>query len=97
MKYRVDFKRLNCRAFAATWTLLLGFINQNLVTGAFLGAFAKERLISFFMPVSVSVRMEHFGSHWTDFYEIWYLSVCRKFVLKIQVPLNSDNNNQYCT
>jgi hypothetical protein len=26
--------------------------------------------ISFFMSVRLSVRMEQFGSHWTDFYEI---------------------------
>jgi len=27
-----------------------------------------------------SVRMEHLASHWTDFHEIWYLSICRKLL-----------------
>jgi hypothetical protein len=31
------------------------------------------------------------GSHWTDFYEIWYLNILLKYVEKIQVPLKSDN------
>jgi hypothetical protein len=42
----------------------------------FLGVFAElqKATISFFMPVSMSVRpsvyMEQLGSHWTDFHEI---------------------------
>jgi len=38
----------------------------------FLGAFAKLRkaTISFVMSVRLSVLMEQFGSHWTDFHEI---------------------------
>ena len=47
--------------------------------------------------VRPSFRMEELGSHWTDFYEIWYLSIFRKLVGKIQVPLKSNNNNQYFT
>jgi hypothetical protein len=37
-----------------------------------LGAFGKLRkaAISFIMSVRPSVRMEQFGSHWTDFHEI---------------------------
>ena len=31
------------------------------------------------------VRMEQLGSHWTDFHEIWYLSIFSKSVEKIQV------------
>jgi hypothetical protein len=27
-----------------------------------------------------SVRMEQLGSHWTDFYEIWYLCIFRNSV-----------------
>jgi len=34
-----------------------------------------------------SVRVEQLGSHQTDFHEIWYLSIFRKFVEKIQVLL----------
>jgi len=46
----------------------------------FLGTFAKLRktTISFVMSVRPSVRMEQLGSHWTDFHEIWYLSIFSK-------------------
>ena len=30
------------------------------------------------LPIRPSVRTEQHGSHWTDFHEIWYLSVFRK-------------------
>jgi hypothetical protein len=43
---RIGFKGLGCRAFAATWVIILGFVNQNVVIGAFLCAFAKERLLA---------------------------------------------------
>jgi hypothetical protein len=33
------------------------------------------------------------GSHWTNFNEIWYLSIFLKHVDKIQVPLKHDKNN----
>jgi hypothetical protein len=45
--------------------------------------------------VCPSVRMEQFGSYWTDFHEIWCLSSFRKSVEKIQVSLKSDKNNGY--
>jgi len=41
--------------------------------------------------------MELFYSHWTDFQEIWYWSIFRKSVEKIQVSLKSEKNNCYCT
>ena len=44
--------------------------------------------------VCPSVRLE-LGSHWTDFREIWYLSIFRKSVKKIQVSLKSDENDWY--
>ena len=44
-----------------------------------------------------SVRMEHFGSYWTDFLEILCLSIFQKSDLKIQVSLKSDKNNGYFT
>jgi hypothetical protein len=28
--------------------------------------------------IAMSVRMEQLGSHWTDFHEIWYLSIFSK-------------------
>ena len=56
---------------------------------SFLGTVVKLRkaTISFsrlsacppaYLSVHLSVRMEHFGSQWTDFHEIWYL--CRFFL-----------------
>jgi hypothetical protein len=58
----------------------------------FLGAFAKLRkaTISFIMSVRQSVRMEQLVFHYTDFHEVWYLSVSRKSVEKIQVSLKPD-------
>ena len=35
-----------------------------------------------------SVRMKKLGSHLTDFREIWYLSIFRKSIEKIQVHYN---------
>ena len=53
-----------------------------------LGAFAKFRkaTMSVVYPFfRLSVRMEQLCSHWTGFHEIWYLSIFRKYVEKIQV------------
>ena len=36
-----------------------------------------------------SVRMEQLGSHWTDFYEIWYMRTIKKSSHKINVVLKS--------
>jgi len=33
------------------------------------------------MSVHLSIHMEKLGSHWTDFYEIWYLSLFILFQL----------------
>ena len=61
----------------------------------------QEATISFPMsvhlPVCPFVCMEQFGSHWTDFHEIGYLSIFRKTILKIQVSLKLDKNNRYFT
>jgi len=37
--------------------------------------------------------MQQLGSHWTDFHEFLFWGIFRKSVEKIQVSLNSDNNN----
>ena len=37
------------------------------------------------------------SSHWTDFYEIWYLRIILKSVEIIQFSLTSDKNNGYFT
>jgi len=41
--------------------------------------------------------MEQLGSHWTDFHEIWYLSIVQNSVQKVQVLLKLDNNKGYFT
>jgi hypothetical protein len=41
--------------------------------------------------------MELFGSRWTDFHEIQYLSISRKSVDKIQVSLKLDKNKGHLT
>jgi hypothetical protein len=68
----------------------------------FLGAFVKFRTasISFVMSVCstrLSVRVKQFGSHWTDFHEIWYLSMFPEYVAKIKVSLKPDKKNGYFT
>jgi len=45
----------------------------------------------------LSFRMEQLGSHWTDFHEILFMHIFRKFVEKIQVSLKSVKNNRYST
>jgi hypothetical protein len=41
--------------------------------------------------------MQQLGFRWTDFREIWYLNIFRKFFEKIQVLLKSDKNTGHCT
>ena len=45
----------------------------------------------------LSVRMEQLGSHWTDSHDIWYLSIFRRPVEKMQVSLKSDKYNGHFT
>ena len=49
------------------------------------------------LSVLLSVLMEQLGSHCTDYHEIRYFSILRKFVQKIHVSLKSDKNNGYFT
>jgi hypothetical protein len=62
-----------------------------------LGAFTElqKATLSFVISVRLSVRMEHLGSHWTNFHEILYLRAFRKSAEKIQVSLESDKNIGY--
>jgi len=50
----------------------------------FLGAFEKLRKATntFVMSVRLSVCVEQLGFYGTDFHEIWYLSIFRKFIEK---------------
>ena len=41
--------------------------------------------------------MEQLGYHWRDVREIWYLTIFRKTVQKIEVSLKSDKNKGYFT
>ena len=47
---------------------------------SFLGALEKLRIsiISLVLFVSLFVSPEQFGLHWTNFHQIWYLSIFRK-------------------
>jgi hypothetical protein len=48
-----------------------------------------------FFRLCVSLRMEKLGSHWRDFHEIWYFSIFRNYVEKVQEILKSDKSNAY--
>ena len=54
-------------------------------------------LASSWPSVRPSICIEQLRFHCTDFHGIWYLSIFRKSVEKIQVPLKSDNNNRHFT
>jgi len=41
--------------------------------------------------------MEQLDSHWTEFNEIWYLSIYLKSVEKIQILLKTQKNSGYFT
>jgi hypothetical protein len=43
--------------------------------------------------VCPSLRVEQLGSHWTDLYGIWYMSIFRKSAENMEVSLKSDKNN----
>jgi len=64
----------------------------------FLRPFAtfRKAIISFVVSVCPPVYKE-LDSQWTDFHEIWYLSIFRKSAEKIQVTLKSGKNNGYFT
>ena len=47
-----------------------------------------------FTASCLSLSMGQLSFHWTDFYEIWYVSIFRKFVAKRQVSLKYDKNDK---
>ena len=57
----------------------------------------RKATINFVMFVRMSVHVLQLGSHSTDFHKIWYLSIFRKSVEKIQISLKSYKNNGYFT
>jgi len=79
--------------YCPSYTEIILLINE------ILGSFAKLRKVTVSVAVSVclSVLMKQLVCHWTDFYEILYLSIFLKTVKKIQVILKPDKNNGYFT
>ena len=57
----------------------------------------RKATISFFMAVCPSVCMQQLDFQWTDFHEIWYLSIFRISAQKIQVSLKTDKKKGYFT
>jgi hypothetical protein len=57
----------------------------------------RKATISFVIFVCSSIRVEQLGSHWTEFYDIWYYSFCRRSVQIVRVTLKSDKNSWYFT
>jgi hypothetical protein len=53
--------------------------------------------IKFVEPARPSARMERLGTDWTDFPEIWYLSIFQKNFEKIVFTLKSDKNKGHFT
>ena len=53
----------------------------------------QQATVSLVMSVCVSVRIEQLDSHRADFYEVWCLSISRKYVEKTHVSLKSDEDN----
>ena len=58
---------------------------------------AKRLSASSCLSVRPSVRIDQPGFRWSDFIEIWYLRIFRKFVQEIHVSLKSDKNKGYFT
>ena len=60
----------------------------------FISAFANRRKATISLVISVRPfdRMKQLGSQWTDFDEIWCLTVFRKSVEKTEVSLKPDKN-----
>jgi hypothetical protein len=63
------------------------------VSLSFFYAFAKLRKAT----VCLSFRIDHLGSHWMDFHEIWLWLFFENLPKNIQVWLKSDKNNGHFT
>ena len=91
----VPFRLVSLRLLQSTEGILCYFKFPSLFP--FLGRVRKIAKSDHSLHICLSIPMELLGCHWTDFHEIWYLSIFRKPVKKIQVSLKSDNNNRYFT
>jgi hypothetical protein len=47
------------------------------------------------MSIRLYTQMEQLGSHWMNIQKIFYLSILRKYVEKIQIHLKYDKNKGY--
>jgi hypothetical protein len=54
------------------WLNIYGLMFNMQLLGAFENLW--KTTINFVMSILQFLRFEQFGSHWTDFFEIWYLS-----------------------
>jgi hypothetical protein len=82
-----------------TWIkrFLGAFVNPRKITVSFVMSVMFVYLSAACLTVCLSVRMEKFNCHWTNFHEIWYLNIFRKSVEKIEVLLRYYKNNRYFT
>ena len=88
-----------------SWMCLVWLTEQTAIislSGINWSVFGRVRKIakstnSFLLSICLSVRMEQLCSHRTEFNEIWYLNIFRKYVEKIKIPLKSDKNNGHFT
>jgi hypothetical protein len=78
--------------FLATYTKLRKATVSFVMSCLYVCLSVRLSLCPYVRPsVRLSVRMEQHGSHWTDFHEIWYLSVFfRKSANKIKIKLKYD-------
>ena len=47
------------------------------------------------MSVRPSVRTEQLGSHWTDFHDILFLTIFRKYVEKFFIKIGQEQQARY--
>jgi hypothetical protein len=82
--------------FGTNWLPFDG-LSTCFILGNLLGAL--EKLWKATVSFVISDRMEQLGSHWTDFHEICFLRIYRKYeyVDKIGVLLKSETSNGYFT
>ena len=96
----------NCRAgkrLLKFWFFILVFTDMSAPTPPHFRSVRKiakmrKATVSCIKPVRLSIS-PHWTTrpHWSDFNEIRYLNIFRKFVEKIQVSLKYDKNYVYCT
>ena len=72
-----------CKAIIDILDSVLGAFRKTMKSGCYL----RHVCLSVCLPTWNNRR------HWMDFHGIWYLSIFRKYVEKIQVSLKSDKNS----